>query len=162
MKKYLSGMLSTLIIIFWVLICNTSVIAAEQDAAGNGKANPVIAEVGYLENVTMEKLPGKERIVLVVSLQPLISVGTPTENNLLIKLQDMYAPDDMRRVFGGNGELNNISYVSPAQQSIEGKQWIYLTINLKEAVPYAIKQEGKKIYIDFNVSFINCSSGIPR
>jgi type IV pilus assembly protein PilQ len=153
MKKYLSGILSTAIIIFWMLICNTAVIAADQDAAGNGKAKAPFTQVGYLENVILEKLPGKERIALVVSLQPLISVGTPTDNSLVVKLEDMYAPENLRRVFGGS-ELNNISYVMPVQQSVEGKQWIYLTIDLKEAVPYAIKQEGKNIYIDFNISLL--------
>ena len=69
----------------------------------------------------------------------------------LIKLEDMFVPENLRRTFGEN-ELNNISRVMPLQQSLEGKQWTYLTVDIKEAAPYAVKQEGKNIYIDFNVS----------
>jgi type IV pilus assembly protein PilQ len=132
-----------------VLAFIPSVIAA--DAADSDKAKTVVAETGYLENVILEKLPGKERIILVVSLQPLVSVESQTDSRLLVKLEDIFVPENLRRAFGEN-ELNNISRVTPAQQSIQGKQWTYLTIDVKEAVPYAIKQEGKNIYIDFNVS----------
>jgi type IV pilus assembly protein PilQ len=70
---------------------------------------------------------------------------------LLVKLEHIFVPENLRRAFGEN-ELSNISRVTPVQQSIARKQWAYLTIDIKEAVPYAIKQEGKNIYIDFNVS----------
>lgn len=136
MKKYLSGILNTAIIIFGVLICNTAAMAAD---------------VGYLESVILEKSPGKERIELVVSLQPVVTVDTQTNNILLVKLEDMFLPEGLRRVFSGT-ESGNIAHVTPAQQTMEGKQWIYLTVDLKQAVPFAIKQEGKNIYIDFNVS----------
>jgi type IV pilus assembly protein PilQ len=136
MKRYLSGILNTVIIIFGVLICNTAAMADD---------------VGYLESVILEKLPGKERIELVVSLQPLVTVDTQTNNILLVKLEDMFLPEGMRRVFSGT-ESSNLAHVTPAHQTIGGKQWIYLTVDLKQVVPYAIRQEGKSIYIDFNVS----------
>ncbi|MEQ8153252.1 MAG: secretin and TonB N-terminal domain-containing protein [Smithellaceae bacterium] len=122
-------------------------------AAPGDQDNPktVIADTGYLENVLLEKLPGKERIALVVSAQPAISVGNQTDGNLLIKLENMYVPENLRRSFGENA-LSNISRVIPQQKLMDGKQWAYLTIDINEAVPYAVKQEGKNIYIDFNVS----------
>jgi type IV pilus assembly protein PilQ len=57
----------------------------------------------------------------------------------------------MRRQFG-EGELNNILRVTPVQQLVDGKQWIYLSVNIKKIVPYSIKQEGQSVLIDFNVS----------
>jgi len=63
----------------------------------------------------------------------------------------MYVPENLRRSFGENA-LSNVSRVIPQQKLLDGKQWAYLTIDLNEAVPYAVKQEGKIIYIDFNVS----------
>lgn len=154
MKKHLSNIFIVFIIIFWMFVCIPVVVA--DDAAGSGNANSgkmktVVAETGYLENVILEKLPGKERILLVVSLQPTVSVESQTDSRLVVKLANMFVPENLRHAFGEN-ELNNISRVTPMPQSIEGKQWAYLTINIKEAVPYAIKQEGKSIYIDFNVS----------
>ncbi len=145
MKKCLFNIFLT---ICWILSCMSAAIAAPGD-----QDNPktVIADTGYLENVLLEKLPGKERIALVVSAQPAISVGNQTDGNLLIKLENMYVPENLRRSFGENA-LSNISRVIPQQKLMDGKQWAYLTIDINEAVPYAVKQEGKNIYIDFNVS----------
>lgn len=113
----------------------------------------IAAETGYLENVILEKLPGKERIKLIVSAQPTaINVESQTNGNLVFKLEDMLVPENLRHSFGENG-LDNISRVAlPLQQSPEGKQSAYLSVNIKEIVPYVVKQEGKNIYIDFNVS----------
>jgi len=145
MKKCLFNIFLT---ICWIFSCVPAAIAAPGD-----QDNPktVIADTGYLENVLLEKLPGKERIALVVSAQPAISVGNQTDGNLLIKLENMYVPENLRRSFGENA-LSNISRVIPQQKLMDGKQWAYLTIDINEAVPYAVKQEGKNIYIDFNVS----------
>ena len=104
-----------------------------------------------MENVLLEKSSGKERINLSVSQQPTINVETQTNGNLLIKLENMFAPENMRHQFG-EGELNNILYVTPVQQLVDGKQWLYLSVNIKEIVPYSIKQEGQSVLIDFNVS----------
>jgi type IV pilus assembly protein PilQ len=153
MKERLSNIFIAITIIFWMFACIPA--AGADDAAGSDKANNMaktaVVETGYLENVMLEKSPGKERILLVVSRQPRVSVESKTDGRLLIKLEDIFVPENLRRTFGEN-ELNNISAVTPVQQSIEGKQWAYLTIGIKEAVPYSIKQEGKSIYIDFNIS----------
>ena len=63
----------------------------------------------------------------------------------------MSVPENLCRPLG-EGELNNIISVTPSQQIIEGKQWVYLTIDIKKIVPYAIRQEGENLLIDFNVS----------
>ncbi|HPK53663.1 MAG TPA: secretin and TonB N-terminal domain-containing protein [Smithellaceae bacterium] len=139
MKKYSFNILNALIIILWVFICLPLAASA--------------AETGYLENVLLEKLSGKERIALLVSQQPVVSVESQTDGNLLIKLADIYVPENLRRTFGEN-ELKNISRITPVQRALDGRQWAYLTVDLKQAVPYVVKQEGKNIYIDFNVAML--------
>ena len=145
MKKCLLNIFLT---ICWILSCMPAAIASPGD-----RDNPktVVTDTGYLENVLLEKLPGKERIALVVSAQPVVSVGNHTDGKLLIKLENMYVPENLRRSFGENA-LSNVSRVIPQQKLMDGKQWAYLTIDINEVVPYAVKQEGKIIYIDFNVS----------
>ena len=69
----------------------------------------------------------------------------------MIKLENMLVPENLCRPLG-EGELNNIISVTPSQQLIKGKQWVYLTIDIKKIVPYAIRQEGQNLLIDFNVS----------
>jgi len=144
MKRYLSNIFIVIIILLWMFVVISPVAA---DNAAGAKT----VETGYLENITWEKLSGKERIALVVSMQPMVSVDTQTDGSLIIKLADMFVPDNLRRPLGEK-ELNNITRITPSQQVVEGKQWTYLTIKLKETVPCAINQEGKNIYIDFNVS----------
>lgn len=150
MKKRLLNIFSAITIIFWILSFVSTVMAAPADQ-DKVNANTVVSETGYVENVLLEKLPGKERVSLIVSMQPIVSAVSQTDGSLLVKLENMFVPENLRHSFTDN-TLNNISQVTPVQQSIEGKQWAYLTVNIKEAVPYAIKQEGNIIYIDFNVS----------
>ena len=72
---------------------------------------------------------------------------------MLIKLENLFAPDNMREPLGG-GQLLNVTDVRAQQRTAEGQQWVYLKISLKENVPYSIRPEGKTIVIDFNISSI--------
>jgi type IV pilus assembly protein PilQ len=156
MKKYLSRIIPAFIVL-WIFVYNPGIsLSAENPDQRNTpdkKTETVTVKVGYLENILFEKLPGKERIHLVVSQQPVINVSTPAEGSLLIKLENMFAPDNLRGSLG-DGKLVNIVRVQPQQQLFDGKQFIYLTVYLKENVPYAIRQEENNVFIDFNVSIL--------
>jgi len=154
MKKYLSKIIPVFIILWIFLYAPSGVVncfSAENYLTG---AQNETANVGYLENIFFEKLSGRERVRLVVSQQPLIvNPSIQPDNSLLIRLDNMFAPDNMRDTLGA-GQLLNVTGVRAQQQAAEGKQWINLTINLKENVPYSIRQEGKLVVIDFNISSI--------
>lgn len=154
MKKYLPKIFLVFIIIVTFTYVSGASLAAEtadKNKAPENKTEAVIDNVGHLENVLLAKLPGKERIQLVVSQQPVIDVKSKINGSFLIKLENMVAHESLCRLLG-EGELNNIISVTPSQQLIKGKQWVYLTIDIKKIVPYAIRQEGQNLFIDFNVS----------
>ena len=154
MKKYLSKILPILIIIgisVYIPVIPSTAEDADQGKPTNKKNEAAAPKISYLENILFTKLPGKERISLVVSHQPVIKVEGQINGSLLVKLENTSAPENLQRQLG-EGELNNILRVTPSQQLAEGKQWIYLTIDIKEIVPYAIKQDGQNVFIDFNVS----------
>jgi type IV pilus assembly protein PilQ len=154
MKKYLPKIFLVLIIIgTFTYISGYSLAAetADKNKAPANKTEAVIDNVGHLENVLLAKLPGKERIQLVVSQQPVIDVKSKINGSFLIKLENMSVPESLCHSMG-EGELNNVTSVTPSQQLIKGKQWVYLTIDIKQFVPYAIRQEGQNLFIDFNVS----------
>ena len=155
MKKYLSKIFLVFIIIIWIFTYISGISLAEEttdkNKAPENKTEAVLANAGQLENVLLAKLPGKERIQLVVSQQPVIDVKSKINGSFLIKLENMMVPESLCRSLG-EGELNNILSVTPSQQLIKGKQWVYLTIDIKKIVPYAIRQEGQNLFIDFNVS----------
>ncbi len=141
MKKHASKLIAVIILIavaVYIPMAKSSSQAAD-------------AVIKNLEGVLFEKMPGKERISLVVSQQPAIKAEGQTNGSLLIKLEDTIADENLRRSLG-EGQLNNILRVTPSQQKVDGKQWTNLMIDIRELVPYSIKQEGKNILIDFNVA----------
>ncbi|MDI6741989.1 MAG: hypothetical protein QMD11_04530, partial [Smithella sp.] len=152
MKKYLSGIFIVLVIIAWIFtyIAGNSFAAVEDSKSSQG--NPAVASgSGTLENILLAKLPGKERILLVVSRQPVVNVQSRINGNYLIKLEDMLVPDSLCRSLG-EGELSNIINVVPTRHVEDGKNWVYLQIAAGKVVPYSIRQEGQNVLIDFNVS----------
>jgi type IV pilus assembly protein PilQ len=155
MKKYLSKIFPIFIIIIWIFTyisgASLSAETAEKNTAPENKTDAVVANVGHLENILFAKLSGKERIHIVVSQQPVIDVKSKINGSYLIKMENMSVPESLCRPLG-EGELNNIISVTPSQQLIKGKQWVYLNIDVKKIVPYAIRQEGQSLLIDFNVS----------
>ncbi|PKN75543.1 MAG: hypothetical protein CVU52_05955, partial [Deltaproteobacteria bacterium HGW-Deltaproteobacteria-10] len=155
MKKYLSKTFLVFTITIWIFtyIAGVSFAAetTDKNKASEDKSAAVVANVGNLENVLLEKLSGKERIHLVVSQKPVIDMRSKNNGSYLIKLENMTVPERLCRPLG-EGELNNIISVTPSQQLIKGKRWVYLTVDIKKIVPFAIKQEGQNLYIDFNIA----------
>ena len=121
--------------------------------AGKTEVSVMQPDGGYLEDIAFEKMQGKERVTLMVSKQParLPYIEYQAGGVVLLKLENMFVPEGLRRPLGG-GKLTNIVSVSPIQKTFDGKQWVYLTIDLKKRVPYSIRQEGQKVLIDFNVA----------
>jgi len=151
MKKYSPKIFIALIIIAWIFtyIMGHS-FAASQDPGNKAEAAP---SAGQLENVLLAKLPGKERVHLVVSKQPEQppDVKSNVNGSYLIKLEGIDVPDNLCRTIG-EGELGNIIKVVPSRQSINGKNGVYINIYASKVVPYSVRQEAQDILIDFNVS----------
>ena len=127
MKKYLPKIFIVFIIIIWTFtyISGASLAAetADKNKAPENQTEAFVANVGHLENILLVKLPGKERIQLVVSQQPVIDVKSKINGSYLIKLENMSVPESLCRPLG-EGELNNVISVTPSQQLIKGKQWV--------------------------------------
>ena len=154
MKKYLSRIFIVFVIIAWIFTYITGksfAVSAEDNNKAPENKTEVSVNDGNLENVLFAKLPGKERIQLVVSKQSSVEVKSKVNGGYLIKLEDMQVPENLCRSLG-EGELNNIVSVVPSQQLIKGKHWVYLNIAVNKIVPYSIRQEGSNVLIDFNVS----------
>lgn len=108
-------------------------------------------EMGYLENLTLEKLAAKERVTIQVSRQSGVNVESLSARSVGVRLDNVFLPEEWKKTVG-EGQLNNIVRIVPTMKSGDGKSWTVLTIDLKERVPYSVKQEGNSIHIDFNVS----------
>ena len=108
---------------------------------------------GYLENVTFEKLPGKERVTLTVSKQSGVTVENPPGSAVLVRLENLFVPEGLRHPLS-DAALANVVRVTPVQKTADGRSWVVATIDLKQKVPYSVRQEGMNVLIDFNVTSI--------
>ena len=118
--------------------------------AGPGVSAPV-ADAGYLENVAFEKLPGKERVSFTVSKQSGVTIENQTGNAVVLRLENLFVPEGLRRSLTDT-TLANVVRVTPVQRSADGRSWALATIELKQRVPFGVRQEGMNILVDFNVA----------
>ncbi|HBB17273.1 MAG TPA: hypothetical protein DCZ97_09870, partial [Syntrophus sp. (in: bacteria)] len=65
--------------------------------AGPDTPGKTVVTAGYLENVAFEKSPGKERVILTVSKLPETSVENPPGNAVVVRLENLFVPEGLRR-----------------------------------------------------------------
>jgi len=111
--------ITMMIIAFMVMVFITNKAFSQLNATTPEKSDATTISKN-LENVLFEKMPGKERINLVVSSQPGVKAEGQTNGSLLIKLEDTSASTNLLRSLG-EGQLNNILRVIPSERVIEGK-----------------------------------------
>jgi type IV pilus assembly protein PilQ len=121
----------------------------------------VAQTAGYLENVTFERLPGKERVTLAVSKQSGVTVENQPGNVVLVRMENLFVPEGLRRPLS-DAALANVVRVTPIQKTAEGRSWVIATIDLKQKVPYSVRQDGMNIVIDFNVTSVAAAEPAPE
>jgi len=141
----------------WLVLLAAILTAALPPVWGAPPAAPdaavQTAGAGYLENVTFEKLPGKERVILTVSKQSGVTVENPPGSAVLVRLENLFVPEGLRRPLS-DAALANVVRVTPVQKTADGRSWVIATIDLKQKVPYSVRQEGMNVLIDFNVTSV--------
>jgi type IV pilus assembly protein PilQ len=114
-------------------------------------------DFGYLENITLDRINGKERLTIVLSKQSGVTIESIGGNDLLVKMTKVFVPEELKRTLG-EGKLSNIVSVVPSQKTVDGEQWALITIALRERVPYKVNQEGQNVLIDFDVRSLAAKS----
>ena len=135
----------------WLVFVVAILMPAAVWGASPAAPETAMSMAGYLENVTFEKLPGKERVTLAVSKQSGVTVESQQGNAVVVRLENLFVPEGLRRPLG-DAALAAVLSVTPAQKSAEGRSWVLATIELKRKVPYSVRQEGMNVLIDFNVT----------
>jgi type IV pilus assembly protein PilQ len=134
-----------------LIVSATGAAGAPAEPAKADTAAVMQTGAGYLENITFEKFKGVERVTLMLSRQ----AGATTEDQggrlLLVRLENLFVPQELRRV-QGEGVLDNMVRVVPVQRTIRGIPQAVVTVELNKGVPYSVRQDGHNIVIDFNVA----------
>ncbi len=106
----------------------------------------------YIRDILFGTLKGKERISLLLSEISPLTVNRDSENVLLLKLEKMFVPQELRKRYG-EGRLSNLNFVLPFQRTEGGEKLACIKIAVKKMVPYRVKKdESGIITIDFDVS----------
>jgi len=140
----------------WLVFLSGIVIAVLPPAWTANSAAPAPAvktvNAGYLENVVFERLPGKERVTLELSKQSGVAVEKRPGNVVLIRLKNILVPEELRRSLGDKA-MANILRVAPAPKADEDLSWP-VAIELKQMVPYNVRQQGMNVLVEFNVTSV--------
>jgi len=147
---------SWIIVALAVGLCCLATLALAQSAPTGGAAG----QTGYLEGLGFEQLPAKERLTIQLSRQAGVQVESPAARIVLVHLDNTFVPEGMRRS-QGEGKLPNLLRVVPSQKAEGNRQLASLTIELKERVPYGVRQEGNTVVIDFNVGALAFKADAP-
>ncbi len=143
-----------LLIVFLVIFCGFQGAArAQTDQAKHEtqEAAERANNAGYVEDVSFAVVEGKERVTVAVSRQTGTSVESSSGNAVVLKMDNMYIPDHLRKPLGV-GALANVLRVLPQQKTEKGGPSAHVKIEMEETVPYSVRQEGNAVIVDFNVS----------
>jgi len=109
-------------------------------------------ETAYIRDITFDTVKGKERVAILLSELSPFTITRDSENVLLVKLDRMFVPEELR-TRQGEGLLNNVTSVFPFQKTEEGEQRAYIKVAVEQMVPYRVKKEPPgMITIDFDIS----------
>lgn len=105
----------------------------------------------YLQDITFDKLPGKERISLTFSKASGVMIENKSSNSVVAIMANTYIPEDLRRTLDET-RLDNIYRITVSQQDKDGQPWGYVSMEMRERAPYMVRKDGSKILVDFNVA----------
>jgi type IV pilus assembly protein PilQ len=129
----------------------TAVLLPLWEALAATPEGTAATSAGYLEDVTFERMPGKERVTLSVTKLSGVTVENQPGNAVLVRMENLFVPEGLRRPLS-DAALANIVSVTPIQKAADGRAWVLAQIDLKQKVPYSVRQEGMNVLIDFNVA----------
>ncbi|SEL95394.1 type IV pilus assembly protein PilQ [Syntrophus gentianae] len=125
--------------------------AAETPVTANDVAGKKAADIGNLENITLDRVKGKERVTFIATKISSFKVEEEPGNSVLLKLENLHVPEILLRPFYDDSMIN-IQQVVAEQKTIKEVPWVYATVNLEKEVPYSVRQEGQNVVLDFNVA----------
>ncbi len=124
--------------------------AAPADAAAAAKG-PAEANVGYVEKISFDKAPNKEKVIITTSKLMGYTASRETAKTLVITLDKMYVPDDLKKKTS-EGNLKIIEGVYATQTKSGDRPVTTVKIALKDAVPHLVREEGNLLVVDVDTA----------
>ncbi len=151
MKIYRSLMEILIIVGLLWIACPGAAQTASTDPVAAAPVKVMAADAGYLENITFEKMKGKERVVLMLSRQSGAAAEDQGEKAIAVKIENLFIPEELRRPWE-KGRWTISSGLCPPSGAAGGKPQALIVMELNRQVPYSVRQDGHNVVIDFNVA----------
>ena len=119
---------------------------APADAAAAAKG-PAEANVGYVEKIAFDKTADKERVIVSTSKLMGYTASRDSARTLVITLDKMYVPDDLKTKTPEGG-FKVIEGVYSSQTKSGERPVTAVKIVLKDAVPHLVREEGNQLIVD--------------
>ncbi len=148
---------------FWIALCAVfgfATVLHGTEGASPGSPSPAVTAAGpasktgglnSLEDVVFERINGKERITFVVSKLTAYNVARESAEILAVKLENVSVPPDKLRKLD-EPALQSVGRITAVQEIVDGKPWAYFKISMREMLPYVVKDEANRVYVDIDVS----------
>jgi len=150
MKRKICLIVFVALFLSGISVSITSAVTPDTLTAQKAEAAKEQITAAYLQDIAFEKLPGKERVILSFSKESGAMIESKNSQSVVAIMANTYIPEDLRRTLG-EGKLDNIYRISASQQDMDGQPWGYVTMEMRERVPYMVRKDGSNILIDFNV-----------
>jgi len=109
------------------------------------------AGVVSLRDVTLERMPGKERVSILLSDAADFEISRESDTVLLVTLKGVSVPQWMKKGHRGDG-LETLRRVVLAPMTVdEGGEATGVRVFLKRMVPYRYRKDDRRVIIDFDV-----------
>jgi len=153
--KMIGQIIGIALLIFTLMVFPGSIALenalAETPAMTADVAGKSLADVGSLENITLDRVKGKERVTFAATKIFAYKVEEEPGNSVVLKLENLHVPEILLRPIYEES-MKNIRQVIAEQKTINSVPWVYVTVDLEKPVPYSLRQEGQNVVLDFNVA----------
>ncbi len=149
--KMIGQIFGVALFICTLLVFPGSLALAETPAMAADVAGKSLADVGSLENITLDRVKGKERVTFTATKISAYKVEEEPGNSVVLKLENLHVPEILLRPIYEES-MKNIRQVIAEQKTINSVPWVYVTVDLDKPVPYSLRQEGQNVVLDFNVA----------
>ncbi len=134
--------------------CATMNAGSSSDEAASAVTKaPAEANVGYVEGINFDKATNREKVLIATSKLSGYTASRESAKTLVITLDRMNVPEGLRKKMT-QGDLKVIEGVSATQTKTGEKPATAIRIDLKEAVPHLVREEGNRLIVDIDTASV--------
>jgi type IV pilus assembly protein PilQ len=110
---------------------------------------PKVGRLGTLTGIDFKQMDHKSRIIVSTSDAATYDVFKISEKAVALDLKEMRVPKRLKRAVDTKAFDSPVDYISLYNVKSEASRDVRIIVRLREGVAFEARQEGKRIYLDF-------------